>query len=261
MKKLGMKKNTISAAFIILLYMMSTNATFAQGWEFGGTIGGASYNGDLDVGFKNFLPQMRPMLGIFGRYELSENWALRSDLAVARLFVDEKEYSQSSYRQVRGFSFKTNILEFNLQLQWLPIRLWDRVSLYGIGGIGVTSFSPEPNFNVPNPYIAESDPNYLRDRAGNYPRASLVIPIGTGMRIDLDNDWVIGTELSMKTTFTDYLDGMSYVVSPKSNDLYYFVNILISKKFGGGGDSGLVGGGRRSWSGSNGKNKVRCYNF
>lgn len=255
-----MKKFTLAAMVSILFAAFSTNTTFAQGWEFGGTIGGAIYQGDLDVRLQNFIPQMRPMLGIFGRYEFSESWALRTDLNVARLFVNEKEHSLSSYRQTRGFSFSTDLLEFNLQLQWLPIRLWDRVSLYGIGGIGVTTFSPKPNFNLPNPYLIDSDPNLLRDQAGNYSRTSLVIPLGTGMRIDLNNDWVIGTEMSVRATLTDYLDGMSYVVSPKTNDRYYFINILISKKFGGG-DSGLVGG-KRGWSGSNGRNsKVRCYDF
>jgi hypothetical protein len=254
-----MKKFTLPIIIVFFFSILSANTAFAQGWEFGGTIGGAVYRGDLDVNLRNFLPQMRPMIGIFGRYDLSEHWAFRTDLDVARVFVDEKEYSKSTYRQARGFSVNTNLFEINLQLQWLPIRLWDKVSFYTIGGVGFVGFNPKPNFNLPNPYVTENNPNLMRDRAGNYSRGSIVIPMGTGMRIDLNNDWVIGTEMSMRYAFTDYIDGMSYIVNSKTKDSYYFVNVLISKKFGGG--DGLAGG-RRGWSNSNGRgSKVRCYNF
>lgn len=251
-----MKKILTFFSIYLLGVLLAASSLHAQGWEFGGALGAAFYKGDLDVNSKNFIRQSRPMLGLFGRYEFSEQWAFRTDLDIARIFVSEKYYSNSAYRKQRGFSVGTNFLEFNLQLQWLPIRIWDRISLYSIGGIGVVSFDPKPNFNLPNPYIREGDPNLQRDRAGNYVRTSIVIPLGTGMRIDVGNNWVIGTEMSMRKTFTDYIDGISHLASPKTKDYYFFMNILVSKKFDTGG--GRRGGGSRGY-GYGGK--VRCYHF
>ncbi len=257
-QKLIMVKFIFSAFFVIFSIAFAIQPLQAQGWEFGGTLGAAFYRGDLDVNASNFVPQSRPMIGVFGRYELGDNWALRTDLNVARIFVSEKYFSDYQYRKTRGFSFGTNFLEMNLQLQWLPIRLWDKVSFYGIGGVGIVSFDPKPKFNLPNPYLRDNDPNLMRDKAANYSRTSIVIPLGSGMRIDLGNDWVFGTEMSMRKTFTDYLDGISHTANPKTNDYYFFMNLLLSKKFGGGGS----GYGRRSWSSSYGRGgKVRCYRF
>ena len=57
-----MKKGLILVIFIALKFTLS-----AQVSELGVALGGAVYNGTIDITSKNFLQQTTPIFGIFGK--------------------------------------------------------------------------------------------------------------------------------------------------------------------------------------------------
>ena len=230
---------------ILCLFLSAHILSNAQSFEAGLFVGGAFYNGDIDVKPKNTLPQTRVVAGIFGRYPFNSSWALKAQLTHGQLYGDEKKYPTTDYRSQRGFSFKTQLTEINTQLEWHFLKM-DKsfyledsdpaISLYVFAGGGVAFFDPKANFNEPNPIIDDVS----LDKFATFSRATPIIPTGMGAKIKIGQSLIIGVEGGVRTTFTDYLDGISRLVAAKFRDYYVFSGITISYEFGGGG--GYSGG-------------------
>ena len=246
--------------FLIICLFLTTNLLVkAQNIEAGFFLGTAFYNGDIDVNLGNVFPQMRPAIGVFGRYHLNPTFALRAQVYVGKLFADEKNYGTSAFRSSRGFSFSSPVTEVSAVLEANLINLdrnfaFDRndpfLSFYGFGGVGGAFFDPITNFNEPNPIIDDVS----IDKFAVYPKSSVVLIGGGGAKVKLTNELTLGLEVGVRKTFTDYLDGISLLVGPKAKDYYFFSGATISWSFGGGN------GGRNGNWGNHGKN-VGCPTF
>jgi opacity protein-like surface antigen len=247
----------------LFLLLLITNITIskAQNIEAGLFLGTSLYNGDIDVNVKNAFQQMRPAVGIYGKYILSPAVAVKAQFYHGTLYGDEKKYPASDYRQTRGFSFESPINEISLQGEWHFLNL-DKgfaidngdpfVSLYAFGGLGGAFFNPTTNYNEPNPVKEDVS----LDKNAVYSKSTLALLGGVGAQFRLTDTWYLGAEMSVRKTFSDYLDGISLLGGPKVKDYYYFMGLTVGYRFGG--DSGLVGNSGR-WNRS--RNKTGCPTF
>jgi hypothetical protein len=213
-----------------LLFSLAVLPAFSQNTEVGLVFGGTTYQGDIAINTATFLPQMRPMGGIFYRYHLNNRWALRGQFSVAQLYANEKRYpvpSSDNFRQIRGVSFTTTLAE----LAVLPeFRLFSTQNLdfYAFGGLSGFYFDPKADYNDPNPIIGDKN----LDKGANYSRLSWAIPVGGGVRWFVKDQTSIGFELSGRKAGTDYMDGLSLSASPTVKDYYFFANFTASTFFG-----------------------------
>ena len=251
--------------FLFLIIILTSNVILkAQSFEAGLALGTAYYNGDLDINAGNVLKQMRPVAGVFGKYNFNSSWAVRGQVYFGQLMADEKKYSQSSFRQTRGFSFNSPLTEVSAQAEWHSIKL-DRsfaidtddpfLSFYGFGGAGVSLFDPKTDFNEPNPIVDDVS----IDKNAKFSKSVPSMMGGAGVRMRLTDQLGIGFEIGGRKIFSDYLDGISKLSGP-ATDYYFFNTLTVSYRFDGGG---LFGGGYRggNWSRGGGRRRVGCPNF
>jgi hypothetical protein len=66
----------------------------------------------------------------------------------------------------------------------------------------------------------------------NMKHGHIALPFSAGLRYDLGRRLTLGSEVTFRVPFTDYLDGVSQAGNVKSNDWYYTANLLLGYKFG-----------------------------
>ncbi len=228
-----MKKLTILAITLFLGFTASS-----QTWELGLFAGGAVYNGDIDVTFGNFLPQIKPAVAFFGDYHFNGTWGLRTQLTFAQLYGNEEKYPSSSYRQSLGRSFQTPITELSLTPEFTVFRL-NNLSFYAFGGIAVARFTPTTNFNIKD--VSEASPyslNVAQDLPYQKTQTSLALPIGGGIKWIMSEKYALGAEVGGRKTFTDYIDGISKAGGSLSKDYYFFGGVSFSVLFDSGNKRG-----------------------
>lgn len=209
-------------------FLLLSNIAFSQNFEVGLTLGATAYNGDIDIVAKNVGSAVNPAIGLLGRYRLSNRLLVRGQLLVSKLSASEKNHP-SAWRQERGLSFESKLTEISALLEYEVISK-KRFTGFTFGGVGISYFNPKPDFNLPNKYIDDVNP----DAQGDYKKHTLIIPLGVGLKYSLPKDFYLSAEAGYRFVFTDYLDGISKVANPKRNDAYYYTGLSLTKAFGGG---------------------------
>ena len=62
--------------------------------------------------------------------------------------------------------------------------------------------------------------------------AQIAIPLGVGIRLDLNEQWRLGLEVGFRPTFTDGLDGVKTSGNPDNNDWYHLSGLTLSYALG-----------------------------
>lgn len=229
-----MKKVT-AILFIFLIPFLA----HAQKWEryrkqltagigasnFMGELGGADQIGtrglsDLD------LVATRPALMVGFKYQISDEVILRSNLMYA-IFRGDDKYTKDLYRRARNLSFRTGVVELCFiseiylvqrtqndiyNLRGVRGRRGLGLDLYFFGGVGGLYFNPKAqdrrgNWVALQPLGTEGQG--LPGEKEKYSRFTWVIPYGIGIGKPFGRLWSINLELSMRKTFSDYIDDVS----------------------------------------------------
>ena len=99
--------------FFFFFFVTIQSVLFSQNTEIGLLVGASIYTGDIEVSPRNFLPQTRPAVGIFGRQHFSEKLAVRALFAIGGVTGDEKNILHQR-------SLKTEVLTSRVLSQnWL----------------------------------------------------------------------------------------------------------------------------------------------
>lgn len=214
---------------LFLIFFIATHSVlFSQNTELGLLLGASVYTGDIEVSPKNFLPQTRPAVGIFGRQHFNEKWAIRALFAIGGVTGDEKKYPTSTERERRAFKFKGTIAEFAVLPEWRPLS-FGNVHFYVFTGLAATYTNPKSSFNDQS--SSSTNPAIVEDQNQKYPKIAVSIPAGGGLQWNINETTGLGAELGLRKTFTDYIDGFSATVNPNSNDFYFLGGITFSKFF------------------------------
>ena len=210
--------------WFLIAFVLTHTLVFTQNTELGILIGPSFYTGDIEVTAQNFLPQMHPSVGVMMRQHFGEHFALRGMISINGLSGNEKKYPTNEARQLRGFNFTATVAELAIIPEWRPFSFGDvHFALYaGISGLYV---NPKSSFND------QKSATILEDQNQKYPKFALTIPIGGGLHWNINETTALGTELGIRKTFTDYLDGFSASANPDSKDYYFVGHISFSKFF------------------------------
>jgi Domain of unknown function (DUF6089) len=203
---------------VALLFCSVANAQMyfetVQKGEFGLTIGGAHYFGDLNT--RAAFNRPRPAAGIFFRKQFGNYISARISGHFAQLGYSDT-YSKNEYQRLRNLSFNTNIYEVAIQgdfnfFKFLPQDPARNFTPYVTLGVGVVNFDPyaylEGQKYFLRPLGTEGQTAGYLGRTP-YSTTAVVIPFGVGIKYNLTEKVNISFEVAHRFTFTDYLDDVS----------------------------------------------------
>lgn len=196
--------------------------------EGGVLIGIANYKGDLarTDGFQ--MAENNLAFGLNVRHYLDSTKAVRANLIYGKLSANDLEHAAFPER---GYSFETSLVELTVVGEWEPFgkrRLQSDenssklVSPYLFLGLGAVYMKPEANFG------ADAGENNIKDINADYANVQLVIPVGVGLKVGINDTWGAGLEAGLRNPFTDYLDGISESGNPNKGDWYFFGGASLS---------------------------------
>jgi Domain of unknown function (DUF6089) len=210
---------------ILIAVVFSTGAFAQLNWEtvhtgeFGATIGGAHYFGDLNT--RASFNRPKPAVGVFFRKQFGNYVAIRLAGHFAQLGYSDI-YSKNEFQRLRNLSFNTNIYEVTLQgdfnfFKFVPEMPEHNFTPYVTLGIGVMNFDPYAyldgqKYNLRQLGTEGQTKGYLGRTP--YSTTALVVPFGVGLKYNLTERTNISFEIAHRFTNTDYLDDVSKTYVP-----------------------------------------------
>lgn len=220
---------------LLFLFLLTTLAVLSaqNGWSGGLQIGYATMGGDLIEDDKIIINQPHLGGGIFLRRQVGQLFGLRANLMMGKFAADDAKSELPVFRE-RGWSTRTFLGEGSLVLEFAPFegrRYRDGVfrrilSPYVYGGIGLTYFNPDADFN------GRTNADILADQSTAIDNTQLSYPLGLGVRYDLNQRMQLGLDWGLRIIRTDYLDGISQAGNPDRNDAYIFAGLQLVTRFG-----------------------------
>jgi hypothetical protein len=210
---------------IFFLLIFITSVSIAQPIRLHLMAGFSNYSGDIRQ--RRFtLDRANSVVTGGGTFNITEQFALRSDYSFTRLGADDK-YNKPELR-IRNLNFKTIIQELTLLGEYDVTSVNEkRLAPYIFGGIGIFHFSPYTlDSSGRKVWLAglstegQGLPEYPDRKV--YKKTQFNIPLGAGIKYALSEDLHIGFEIGIRKLFTDYLDDVSTTYIDK--------NILLNRK-------------------------------
>lgn len=194
-------------------------------------LGPATFSGDVPSGIIlsdkkladwNFA-NMNMTLGAGIHYRFHRQFETKQSLSLLQFSGNDAWYKVEANRG-RNLNFRTRALEWSSMLIWSPVH-WDvqrrnhHHHLYIGSGWAILVFSPTAEINGAyhklRPLGTEGQGI---DRGKNvYSKSSLNLPAVFGYRYKLNDDYVIGLELNVRKSFSDYLDDVSTTYTDNDN--------------------------------------------
>lgn len=174
--------------------------------------GFANYQGDLQSKYFT-LNQSNLGVGLGVKYDLTPNFALRAGLNYGTIEADDKQNEPKL--QPRNLSFRSRIVEGNLLLEYTLFDLTEKkLSPYAFAGVALFHFNPYANDTLGNkiylkPLSTEGQGLAQYPDRKPYKLTQFAIPFGAGVKFRISDNTVLGYEIGLRKTFTDYLDDVS----------------------------------------------------
>lgn len=175
--------------------------------------GFSNYQGDLQE--KKFTTDQSKLAFSLGlRYHLTDQLSVRTNLTLGKIAASDSKNKKPALQQ-RNLSFESKITEGNVLLDYSFFSLNDRkFTPYVFGGVALFHFNPYAFDSLGNkvflkPLSTEGEGLSQYPDRKNYHLTQFAIPFGAGVRWRVNDNVVLGYEIGMRKTFTDYLDDVS----------------------------------------------------
>jgi hypothetical protein len=196
-------------------------------------VGASNFLGDLGGskgigthGIKDLrIKPTRPSLMAGYKFMITPAMSVRGT-AIWGYVSGDDALTKNEIRNTRNLSFRSMIGEFSALFEYYPggDRVVPNYKVTGIAGtksitfipyfftgIGMTFFNPKAKFN--GDWVAlqplGTEGQGLAGRPDRYKRITVCVPIGAGLKYMIDKQWSISLEMSLRYTFTDYMDDVS----------------------------------------------------
>lgn len=206
--------------FVLLTRTLSAQSDFQNRssnyiGEIGMEAGLAHYFGDLNSTTSFHSP--KPIAGIFYRYFFNTYIGASAHLHFAQLGYSDV-YNADTFQHIRNLSFNTHIAGLSLQadfnfFKFEPGSISYRFTPYLTLGVGAIHFNPYAFYENKKYYLqplgTEGQGSPLYPDRKKYPLWTFEIPIGLGIKYNINSQWNIGFNVTYHYTGTDYLDDVS----------------------------------------------------
>ncbi|OQP68491.1 hypothetical protein A4R26_01410 [Niastella populi] len=173
----------------------------------------SNYAGDLqDHQFT--LQQSNFAFGAGIKYDFTPHLALRLAYNHGSIEGDDKRSGDPLLRE-RNLSFASKINEGSLLLEYTLLNMEDRkISPYIYSGITVFHYNPYAYDTLGNkvflkPLSTEGQGLEQYPDRKPYKLTQFAIPVGVGVKFRISSNTILAYEISVRKTFTDYLDDVS----------------------------------------------------
>jgi len=199
--------------FLLVIFLFLATTCFGQPWEVEIAGGISGYKGDLIK--RNFTFQsVEPAIGVNLKYNLDNMFLLRAGISLLKVKGYDKNNTQVDIK-ARNLSFQSNILEFNVGVEYnlLEPEIFHSYP-YIFAGIGVYHFNPftYDDSNVKTylrPLSTEGQGLSEYPERKPYAQTQLCVPFGGGWKWNLSPRYQVLYEIGYRALFTDYLDDVS----------------------------------------------------
>ena len=158
-------------------------------WEANILLGGANYQGDLVQSKAPILSETNPAIGASLRYILSRSFKIRGDILYGTISGNDQNNSDL---QIRNFSFRSNIFESGLALEWSPFATiideegnesLRKIAPYVFLGTSFYNVNATNSFQtgIGNGFSSKIE----KDRQTSFPRSGLAFPNWWGAEFQL----------------------------------------------------------------------------
>lgn len=189
--------------------------------QFTGDLGGGSGQG-IDYSMKDMDEEaLGKGAQVAFKFRFNRYFATKSEFSYFQVKGSDA-FSENAKRRARNLSFESYNFEFSQRLEFIFLaqefngKFYNLTSrarhkgsnfqLYTFSGIGFATFNPKANYNGT---LIELRPLKTEGQATPYGMATVIMPLGFGMRLGLTKQIRIGFEATCFKTFTDYMDDVS----------------------------------------------------
>ena len=174
-------------------------------------LGGKDFDGSNDPSDIDFR-ETRYAFGSGIQYNLPKGLSFGLDAFYTRVAADDAETNWN--RKYRKLKVRTDIIETALKLEYTVPQYSGALSgFYANAGAGLCFFRPMNELNGVwyklRPLGTQGQ--FADPSQSPYDYYSLVIPFGFGKKFSLKNGMTLALDISLRKTFTDYLDDVSGV--------------------------------------------------
>jgi hypothetical protein len=215
-------KTTLLSVAIFMVHHLS-----AQTLSGGISLNLINYQGDLVKGIADFK-ESKLGVGVLIRKELNDKFAIKGNLDFGKISGNDANYTT---RKARGLSFSSPLTEIAASVEWsflgkshtdLKGDFIKRHSPYISFGLG---------FTITNPTVTGLASN-SPDKTAKISKTNFSLPIGIGYRFDINEQTAFAVHVVSRSTFSDYLDGVSKAANPAGNDRYFMSGVTLLRHFG-----------------------------
>ena len=200
-----------SIYLIITFVILLTAPGFVQAQRFFINLnaGFNNYKGDLQNN-KILLQTSQPAWGLGLRTELNNRMFIFTDFNFGKISGNDK---WSAITRARNLNFKSNISEFAFGMEYNLFDLYAyKVSPYFFAGLAIFNFSPTTK-NAAGQTVVLGDlrtegQGLIKGREP-YKTQAVAIPLGGGLQWSMSNRHRLAIFVSVRKTFTDYIDDVS----------------------------------------------------
>ena len=245
---MGKLSKTVIAVILLSATISAVDAQNGYKWMVGINGGALIYQGDLTPSSIGSYKTATPVFGFSVARIMSPYFAIRGNAALGKLNGDDAAYDNPAWRKSRALNFSTPVAELSAQLLWNPFgnnsnELGMRFTPYLFAGAGVNFVNVNRDYSRLDTTVfsfnSKTQAGLQQDAVASLPRSLFVLPVGAGLSYYLGSRWSLNYEFNFRYTFTDYLDGFSYVANPGQKDYYHSHTLGLVYRFGGsGGGSG-----------------------
>jgi hypothetical protein len=184
-------------------------------WEMGLMLGTSKYSGDLGTDFPFIKEEYHVSYGIVSKYQFHYKWGLRSSLLFGK-FSGNDSYSPKKGHGLRNLNFSSNFTEFQVGIEYFPWSFSPCFRMFRpfiFGSLALFHFNPTAivggNVVFLKPLSTEGQGLPVSPNIKYYSLLQPSIPFGIGFKWSLKKRIIIGAEVGLRKTFTDYIDDVS----------------------------------------------------
>lgn len=234
----NLSKTTV---IILLLVFTHTSQVRAQidlsKYEIGLTGGIFVYQGDLTPHRIGSYETARPQVAVHIYRVFSPAISVRLNINRGSLHGDDAKYANPVWRRQRNFMFTTPVTELSTHIVWSFLAAKNpRLSPYLFTGVGLSFLRITRDWSKMDPLIfpegGQVQNGLVADMAKRTPRITPAIPVGAGVRYEINDRFAAVGESAYRFIFTDYLDGFSKAANPNLDDHYLSHEVGVIYKFG-----------------------------
>lgn len=206
-----------SKFLLCIISVFSSLYSYSQFIEVGGSLGYATYQGDISFSSSRLSVQGAKFLdNLHLGFQFNEYYTVKFRYSRGSIGAYDS-YSLDSWRTERNLHFRSEIREFALihELELFDvIKYFRKIRLKPFINIGLAWFTFNPQANYLGKWVdlqplSTEGQGTSQNDTPPYSLSQISIPFGFGFKYNINPNWYVSIEISPRITFTDYLDDVS----------------------------------------------------